>query len=189
MNYPSRDFRYLITVMNFNSISNEQKEKLIEAGIREPLTELLAYYKKYKYISSMSQNFNYIFLEIVKRSAERNSYPAFLLPRFIDYPELICSFIEGFEKYLYNLRFSYEDKTNTIYIDSVPGVELELQIKDKSYVFRNSDLAIIGLDQMYFNLEMSKSSELLLDQYRNLYQYVLSCPNKCSSNLQYCIKE
>lgn len=189
MNYPNRDFRYLITIVNFNHITNEEKEKLIEAGEREPLTELLAYYKNYKYISSMSENFNEIFSEIVKRSAENNSYPAFLLPRFIDYPELICSFIEGFERYLYNLRFSYESKNNTIYLDSVPGVELELQIKDKLYIFRNSDLVVIGLDRMYFNLKMSKSAELLLDQYRNLYSYVLSCPNKCSSNSQYCIRD
>lgn len=189
MNYPTRDFRHQVAVVNFNTMTNEQKENLIQSGIREPLTELLAYYKKLSYVSSMSKNFHEIFSEIVKKSAEKNSYPAFLLTRFLDYPELICSFIEGFEKYLYNLRFSYSsnvEKKSTIYVDSIPGVEMELSIPDKLYIFRHSDFEVIGLNKMYFNLVQSKNAELLLNQYRILYQFTRDCPNKCSTNALYC---
>lgn len=188
MNAPTRDFRHLIQISDFNSIEPSTVEELILAGMREPLTELLGYYKKQDYITKMSDTFSYIFHEIIKRAAQKNAYPAFLLPRLLDYPEFICSFIEGFEKYLYNLRFSYAN--NIIYFDSIPGVDLELSIKDKLYIFQHSDQEIIGLNaygkRMYFEFSPSKQAEILLDQYRNLYKHSRKCKNKCSSNLSYC---
>ena len=197
MNAPQRDFRYLISVANFTQLNDSTIEKIIQAGLREPLTELLAYYKKMKFISKMSPTCSYIFEQIIQKAAEKNSYPAFLLPRLLDYPELICSFVEGFERYLYNLRFSYlkgtcsNDRSDcnesaTLFLDSVPGDELSLSIKDKLYIFRHSNQEIIGLNKMYFNFRMSKSVELLLHQYRTLYFAIDKCQKRCSANVQYC---
>ena len=187
MNAPKRDFRYLISVVDFNALDSEMIEKIIIAGMREPLTELLAYYKNLDFITKMSTTYSYIVSQIITRAAQKNSYPACLLPRFLDYPELICYFVEGFEKYLYNLRFSYSDNTNgTIYIDLTPGINLELSTKEKLYIFRHSDQEIVGLKRMYFRLVLSKQAEIILEQYRNLYLAIDRCKNKCSSNKAYC---
>ncbi len=172
---PSRDFLYKI-------LNNGTDAEIIQAGVREPLTELLHYYKK---LSPLTTKYRELFSQIIKEGAQKNAYPAFLLNRVTECPDLLCPFIEGFEKYLFRMRMTLLD--NILYLDEIPGTEISLSNETKLFIFNNSDQESLTLENgLLVYLEMSKNAELLLEKYRELQHGFKNCTNKCSIDKKYC---
>lgn len=144
----------------------------------EPLPELLNHY---------DPEYHEIFAEIVRNGAENNRYPVFQLAYIQKVPELICPFLEGFEKYLFNMSFRLSD--NCLYIDQDFGSPVNLTYETKLFIFENSDELVlrilIGKKYVPVILKLSNNANLLLEKYQLLITFE-KCANRCSINKKFC---
>lgn len=131
--YPESDFRAIISAITPNS-SEAEISKLIRSISREPLPELLKYWKTH--FSSNSTDFNFwlrIFNAGLEKAISCERYPCFLIDCLKDYPEFYESVSQGYTQLWCKLRFSLDSQNGCyqLYIGSIRGQDIFIPDQDK----------------------------------------------------------
>lgn len=123
--YPTRDFRFLI---DYNPSA------AVRAVSREPLTEILCFWKKtgkpldkYKYYN-----------EGIYIAVANGRYPCFLLKFIENFPEFHAAVRDGLAKYWCNFRFSLLENESgpSLLIDSISGDDIQISDQTKISILR-----------------------------------------------------
>jgi len=137
--YPEYDFRSIIFQINTNS-SQSEISKLVRSISREPLPELLKYWKQH-YSSPCAENYKFwlqIFNDGLEQAISCERYPCFLMDFLQDYPEFYESASKGYIQLWCKLRFSLDLQKGCyqLYIGSIRGQDIFIPDQDKIRLIR-----------------------------------------------------